>query len=124
MANNCETLQPLAIENRVRRHIKKCKIFKKFQEIYTPLAFYKEPKNLNILREFIGKPITTKSDKLQDALKQLEDCQKKNLELVQKIEKLEIDLISSNVLCDIWKTEHSKLEQKTNINSFCTCTFA
>ena len=112
------------MENRVRRHIKRCKFFKKFQEIYAPLAFYKEPKNLSILREFIGKPITTKSDKLQDALKQLEDCQKKNLELVQKIEKLEIDLISSNVLCDIWKTEYSKLQQKTNINSFCTCTFA
>ena len=112
------------MENRVRRHIKRCKFFKKFQEIYAPLAFYKEPKNESILREFIGMPITTKSDKLQDALKQLEDCQKKNLELVQKIEKLEIDLISSNVLCDIWKTEHSKLEQKTNFNSFCTCTFA
>ena len=112
------------MENRVRRHIKRCKFFKKFQEIYAPLAFYKEPKNLSILREFIGKPIMTKSDKLQDALKQLEDCQKKNLELVKKIEKLEIDLSSTNMLCEIWKTEHSKLEQKTNINSFCTCTFA
>ena len=105
------------MENRVRRHIKRCKFFKKFQEIYAPLAFYKEPKNESILREFIGRPITTKSDKLQDALKQLEDCQKKNLELVKKIEKLEIDLISSNVLCELWKTEHSKLEQKININT-------
>ena len=112
--------KPLAIENRVRRHIKKCTFFKEWLGIHTPLAFYKEPKSASVLREFIGKPVESKNDQLQDALKKLEECQRKKQKLRKKIKKLETDLSCTIKICESLMTKCSQLEQKT-VNSFCLC---